>query len=390
MQCINVLKEMKKGIYLYAGSETVFSGIEKKIKNQIKVFSQYFDMYRVVIEKEDTNLIKSILWRAPGGSWGGKYEETLEVIKETVGVTEEVSFFYIRISPIDSRYTQFLGNLRKRYSKAFFLLEIPTYPYVKEYLQSKTMWPWYFKEKLHKKCLAAYIDRIVTVSDCGSYIWGIKTIVAQNGVDVESIVPISEKIGDDVGSLRIIAVAQFQPSHGYERVIDGLYDYYSKGGEKRIELHMVGEGSECNRYKKMTKRLGLNGFVFFHGMLDGNELENCYKDKDIGLGEFGLYKRGLYESGSLKVREYLARGLPVVSGTHNTAFDKGGDNYYYEFPNEAGKIDFNMIVNWYNNLISKYHSRINLANEIRDFSKEHVDISVAMKPIVDYLESVIG
>ncbi len=377
---------MRKGIYLYTGSKTGFPGVEKKIKNQIKVFSQYYKMYKVIIEKEDTNIIKSISWRMPGGSWGGKYEETLEEIDTIIGCGGEIAFFYIRISPLDRRYIRFLEVLRIKYDEAIILLEIPTYPYAKEYLQSKTMWPWYFKEILNKWKLSKCVDRIITTSDCGDYIWSIKTIISKNGVDVESISPIQDTKVDN--TLRLIAVAQFQPSHGYERVIRGLSEYYANGGKRHVELHMVGDGVECDIYKKLTNELGLNDSIFFYGVLEGNELENCYENKDIGLGEFGLYKRTINVSSSLKVREYLAKGLPVVCGVHNTSFDEGGEDYHYDFPNIPGQIDFNELLSWYDDLISLYGDKSVLTASIRDFSKKTVDISVTMRPIIEYLKTV--
>ena len=44
---------MKKGIYLHPGSKTNFSGVDNKIKDQIKALSVYYDVAEIIIEKEE-------------------------------------------------------------------------------------------------------------------------------------------------------------------------------------------------------------------------------------------------------------------------------------------------------------------------------------------------
>lgn len=115
--------------------------------------------------------------------------------------------------------------------------------------------------------------------------------------------------------IRLLAVATFQNYHGYERVIKGLAQYYDESAERKIELYLVGNGEEAIKYKKMVKQYDLEKSVQLCGRKTGSELDHIYDHMDMALGSFGMYKEKIYKSSSLKVREYLAKGMPVVCGS---------------------------------------------------------------------------
>ena len=52
--------------------------------------------------------------------------------------------------------------------------------------------------------------------------------------------------------------------------------------------------------------------VVFHGELHGEALDRVAARCDIGVGGLGLHRKGQYRSMTLKLREYMARGLPFV------------------------------------------------------------------------------
>ncbi len=373
---------MDKGFYIHAGSKTKFGGVESKIRDQITVFSRSFSISEVVLEKEMTNLIKSFSWRLPGASWGRKYNEALDEISKSYESGKV--FFYIRYQAADCRYIRFISELRSRYPTSRIILEIPTYPYYMELLQSRSMWPWFFKDRFHRRELRKYVDRIVTFSS-DDVIHGIPTIRTINGIDVSRVSPVKSERNDESNNIRLLAVAQFQPSHGYERVIKGIERYYACGGKRNIELHMVGEGSESKKYRRIVAKSDVSDHVIFHGSMKGQELSKIYDNMDIGLGGFGLYKRRIKTSSSLKVREYLAKGLPVSCGAPNDAFFTGGKQYQFEYPNDKSVIDLNEMLDWYDRLVSEYGGRNKLACDIRRFAEKTVDIFETMGPVIDYL-----
>ncbi len=376
--------ENYKGFYIHAGSKTKFSGVNNKIRDQIEAFSEHYDISEIVMEKEDTGFLKSIAWRLPGGSWGRNYDKALnEVLVNSSN--RSVLFFYIRYSISDWRFIMFLSRIRELFPLSKIVLEFPTYPYDKELSQSATMWPWFFKDRFWRRKLSRYVDRIVTYSGYDS-ILGIPTIKTINGINLKRIRPILSQNEKTDTSINMLAVAQFQPSHGYERIIRGIASYYLNGGTRDIKLHMVGEGPENEMYKRIVKTLGLDGRVVFYGSLTGKELDQTYENKDIGLGALGMYKRKLKKSSVLKVREYLAKGLPVVCGAPDDAFLYGGRKYCIEFENDPGEIDVGKILKWYDDLLDTDGGRMQLIHKIRDYAEKNVDVSATMAPVIGFIE----
>lgn len=374
---------MEKGIYIYRGSTTEFSGVDKKIDAQIEALSRRYDVYKVVIEKENTTIIKSISWRLPLGSWGAKYDEALDKIQTFLG-NEKLVFIYIRGQALDRRYVRFLKKLRERHTSAKILYEIPTFPYFRECLQSKSMWPWAFKDYFNRKNFNKLIDRVVTFSN-NDYIFGVPTIRTKNGILIkEKKIDYNIIANKDDAVINLLAVAQFQKSHGYERVIEGLAQFYSVDRPDKVMLHMVGAGDEKNRYERLVTKLGIGKYVVFHGLLYGTDLEEIYQKADLGMGCFGLYKRHIYTISSLKIAEYLSHGLPVITGIKEEIFKELDSDYYLEFPNDDSQVDINKIVEYYKGLKKKYSLK-EIREHISNFAKRNMDISVTMEPVLNYI-----
>lgn len=187
-------------------------------------------------------------------------------------------------------------------------------------------------------------------------------------------------------TIRLLAVATFQSYHGYERVIEGLARYDHEPTDRKIELYLVGNGEEAIKYKKMVKQYDLEKSVQFCGRRTGSDLDHIYDHMDIALGSFGMYKEKIYKSSSLKVREYLAKGMPVVCGCCDDAFERQKDyKYCLEFPNDDSIIDMQGIVDFYKAVYESDKEREQIHREIREYAKKTVDLSVTMQPVIEYI-----
>ena len=373
----------KKGIYIRCGSKTGFAGVQKKINDQIGAFSRIYDMRDIVVEKADTNAVRSILWRVPGGSFGRRYTDAIEEIEEFSG-HKELKLIYIRQQPFDKAFVMFIKELRTIYSNAKILMEVPTYPYASELLHNSTMWPWYFKDLVYNKRIGKFLDRVVTYSK-DDMIFGVPTIQTMNGINVESIRLAETEVSNN-DTIRMIAVAMMQPYHGFERLIKGLESYYKNSPSRRVELVMVGYGSELSYYKDLTEKCKLSDIIEFKGKLIGEELDAAYNGCDIAIGSMGGYKIGIEVFSSIKLGEYLAKGLPVITGARTLVFDKCGHDFNLEFPNNDSEIDVNKIVDFYDRIyVGKDKKKVR--TEIRQLALENIDVSVTMKSILDYLEN---
>lgn len=60
--------------------------------------------------------------------------------------------------------------------------------------------------------------------------------------------------------------------------------------------------------------------VKFHGLLPKSAYQDILRKADIALGTLAFYRKGMNEGSPLKVREYLAFGLPTIIGYTDTDF----------------------------------------------------------------------
>ena len=104
-----------------------------------------------------------------------------------------------------------------------------------------------------------------------------------------------------------------------------------------------------------------------------------------------MYKIDVFNSSVLKIREYLAKGLPIVSGCHEDAFEDEKFNYYLEFPNDDSVIDIKKIVDFYDFIYSKktYEDRVKITYTIHEYAKRQVNYDVVFKNVIDYLNGVV-
>lgn len=368
---------MKKGYYIHLELHRTQAGVRQKIDGQIAVLRQHFDVAEIDVKKQKINIIQGILSRLPFGSYAMDFDTAFAQI-------DGPDFVYMRHTALDRRYYLFLKRIRKTYPHVKIMLEIPTYPYKGELLSNRTMWPFYFKDAFRKNRLKNIADRIVILTDDDT-IFGIPTLRIQNGIMVDKITPIA--LHKDTEEINLIAVSACLPVHGYERCIQGLADYYNSSGpgRKTVKFHMVGEGEELNLYRSLVKRHRLEKYVIFYGKKTGRELDAIYDKADIAMGAFAFYKAGITISSTLKVKEYLAKGLPVISGCYEDSFGKDDVDFYLGFANDGSTVDIAKVIGFYENLLAKYSSREVLRDRIRSYAKEKVDMSVVMKPVVDFI-----
>lgn len=364
-----------KGYYIhFDGSRT--PGVRKKIKMQIRELQNYFDMEEIEIRLIPGNLLQRILRQLPFGAVARDYEGCLEKL-------DQPDFVYIRRTLADRYYIRFLKTIRQAYPQCRVLIEIYTYPYDKDEFGKWYAWPRYCKEVWNRKKIPAWIDRYVTVSR-EEWIFGKETIRISNGIQIDQIRPVSG-ISEKGEQLDMIAVAYMQKQHGYERIIEGMYDYYQNGGDRQVYLHLVGDGPEKSRYQKLVKKRGLEKKVLFYPNLTGEKLDRVFEQKDIAIAALGLYKNGICYESSLKSREYLARGLPMVTGCEVDVFEKKKCDFHCGFPNDGSGISIQRILAFCDRLYAK--GRRDVQNHIRQYAQEMVSMDKAMKEVVDYLRN---
>lgn len=79
--------------------------------------------------------------------------------------------------------------------------------------------------------------------------------------------------------------------------------------------------------------------VELHGVLSRAEYEPILAGSDAAIGTLALHRKGMDESPPLKVREYLAYGLPVVIGYEDTDFIGMNPWFLLRLPNTESNVN---------------------------------------------------
>lgn len=151
-----------------------------------------------------------------------------------------------------------------------------------------------------------------------------KILTQGNGILIDDSLPLCrDRV---VSKLRLIGVAKLAIWHGYDRVIRALANIDFSTLDYDIQFTVVGDGDALTSLIKLAQDYGVEDKVEFLGSVQGNALNTVFANKHIGIASLGLYRIGLEEASTLKTREYMARGLPVIAAAKD--FDIPEDNKF--------------------------------------------------------------
>ena len=371
------MKETKHGLYIVnfgykiTEDEKKKNGVLKKIVGQIKIFNDAgFKVDLLNVSENKGNYLSKFFYSL---FYKNQY------LLNNYDAFENIDFVYVRhFSPVNRGCLGLLSYLKNK--GCTIIYEIPTYPYDGEHKGFKGF-IFLIIDKIFRKKLKRYVDCIVTYSQDNT-IFDIKTVKIVNGIDCSAISPVDITEYRQV-AIRLIAVAQFAKWHGYDRLIEGLYEYYKHNPEKKVFIDFVGDGVVSQQYREMVSKYGLAQYVVFHGVLTGAALSAVFNQADIAVCSLGCHRIGIFLGSFLKSREYIARGLPMIS---STKIDILPDDYQYiqYVPEDDSPIDMYAILNFYEKLQQKESKDIQIKT-IRCFAEEHCDMKVVMKPVVQKL-----
>lgn len=249
---------------------------------------------------------------------------------------------YVRYTHFSNpAFIAFLSQLKENRIKV--ILEIPNYPYDSEYsklnLFSKTK---LLIDRVYRNRLVKFVDRVATMSD-DPLIFGIPATKINNGVSQKYLLD-SDVNTKSLAKIRFVAAANIASWHGYDRFIISLSEMPKRYFDL-VEFHLIGVGDELENLKKLARRLNLTSIIYFHGEQDINFLCKTYCSSHIGVDSLGRHRSNNSLNDSIKSKEYLSCGLPVImSHVDNLISDK---NFVYKVPSNDSPFDIGDIVEWY-------------------------------------------
>lgn len=379
--------DLANGLPAYVNKINAIFNNLSSIFDRSLLISRFHDGLRVLELKkgsESANVIKinkNLLLRIPylKGLFMRKslYNELERIILSSN--KEDQKVLYIRFAYPD---LWLLKTLQKAKSSNYFvILDIPTFPYRHEFSLSFKGIFFRICDLIFVKNARKYVDLIISPHN-DSLVLGIKNVRYSNGVDISNIKVKSYVYGDN-DVINIISVSSLQKWHGYDRVIKGLANYYKKNPEKKVYFHVVGDGPELPKLKRLTRKLNVEDFVVFHGVKTGKDLDELFDICHVAVGSLGMHRIKLIKGSVLKSREYCARGIPFIIGYEDPDFPQSF-KYIFRVPADESPIDIDAIVTFYESIKNE-----NYTLEMRKYAEEYLVWSVKLKPVIEAIKKML-
>ncbi|MDO9578466.1 MAG: glycosyltransferase [Candidatus Cloacimonadales bacterium] len=179
---------------------------------------------------------------------------------------------------------------------------------------------------------------------------------------------ILKKSNNKIPNLVFMGTSDY-PWHGIEKIIE-----LAKETENELFFHII--GSEDTNYPNLKN-------VKFYGYLLRKDYEKIIEKCDIGISTLSLHKINMNEASSLKLREYLAYGLPSIIGYRDTAFINSIPKWILEIPNEESNLLYNK------NRIIDFCNRMKDVIVTHEESKKYIDSKLIEKNRMNFMENLI-
>ncbi|WP_130805812.1 glycosyltransferase [Senegalia massiliensis] len=267
------------------------------------------------------------------------YKATIKVIEK--GLNFDIA--YIRYMPVSWNFKKALVKLKNIMCK--MVVEIPTYPIEKEInLESRFIRKIYFKIS-HKYFVnqSHHIDLFALIGEKSSYFAGRPAINIENGISLKDIPLRNPNFKKD--DIHILCLANMAKWHGYDRLIEGLRLYKNNSNKISVTIHLVGSDADgsMRQWRELVKNYQLENNVIFEGPKHGSDLDWYFDRCQVAVGSLGLHRIGYSSAATLKVREYMSRGIPfILSGYDQSITDQ--EDFYIKVPEDDSPIKIDTII----------------------------------------------
>lgn len=295
------------------------------------------------------------------------------------------TFLYLRYPRSEPLYISFLAQVRRRFPDLIIVSEFPTYPYEKEYNQMLSIKDKFvfFLDKLTRNNLNRYVDQIVSINYEGP-ILGIDTISIDNGIDASRVCPITS-YSKYFEVVQLIGVANVNSWHGYDRVLRGLSEYYQSDSfiKQKVIFHIVGaQMPYLAILQSIVLKEGLSDYVVLHPPKQGERLDVLFADCHLAVGALGGHRKALDIMSPLKNREYCARGVPFIFSHIDPDFP-ADCRHWLQIAADDSSVNIDELLQF----IFRLQSEDNIAVKMRRYAYDHLDWSVKLQPVVDYINN---
>ena len=305
------MKLLYIGDYYTDKEKIITSGVSKKIRAQINSLQKRnFHIDNIEIKGNTIYLKTNNNYEEVGVFYPSFYKSWRKMYQKLNEYNSYYDYIYIRHNYIGYNFIKYLKKQRKKGAKV--ILEFPTIskrPEKGSNIKNKIS---FYIKKILNNLLRGNIDLIVTFSD-DNKIYGIQTAKIENCIDTEDVPIISKTNLQDNNKIILIGVASLTPSHGYDRIIEGIREYYKNSNYKyEVYFNIVGDGRIRKELEEKVEKYKLGKYIKFYGKMGGKKLDDLFNKSDFAIGAMATYRKGAKKCSELKIREYCARGIPFI------------------------------------------------------------------------------
>ncbi len=280
------------------------------------------------------------------------------------------SLAYIRFMPAIPPMKSALQTLKQGGCK--LVMEIPTYPQEHEEDTEKRLHRRIFFKlsKTYEKSVSKELDLYTLIGKLTANSYrNIPAINITNGISLDSIqLRDFQKLDNDI---HMLAVANIQVMNGFDRVIEGISEYYETKEKSHpiIHFHIVGPDRDGTKGKleQLVAEKKMEEYIHFEGPAFGAELEKYFSFADIAVGSMGLHRIGHTGIATLKAREYLAHGIPSISSGEDPVIPQNKD-WCLAFPQDESPINMYQVLDY----IKRVSKKTNMGEEMRLFARQYL------------------
>ena len=149
---------------------------------------------------------------------------------------------------------------------------------------------------------------------------------------------------------------------------------------QNVNFRIVGIRPEELGWNKIPKN------VSFLGYLVGEELEKAFRSFDISFGTVSLHRKNMCEASPLKVRDYLARGIPVILPYKDTDLEGKNFEFCLKLPNCQNNLVENKTI-IFDFALRCFHSK-SLRLQARDFAVNQLSYVSKFKQLFKELSQI--
>lgn len=204
----------------------------------------------------------------------------------------------------------------------------------------------------------------------------IPSFIYPNGISYSDVAVLSDNRDKKVCNVFFMC-GKFSRWHGLDIVLNAVMKHKPLNSEKPIVLHLVGD-LLSDQIVTIESNTFLANVCKVYGQANAEQYTEILSACDVGLGSFALFRKDLQEAATLKVREMLACGVPVISGHKDTGL--ADDFPFYQDVGTA--LDFNSLYDSYK--VEKKYQRA----DVRQASKKYINKKDKMEDVIQFLSTL--